>query len=69
MLMIILSVAMTGITKEEIKRMLERIYKYTQWAGLKFNPAKCGSLSMINHGVRKYYVENFPMMKNRQRTR
>ena len=47
-------ICVIGITKEEIERMLERIYKYTQWAGLKFNPAKCGSLSMINHGVRKY---------------
>ena len=49
-------ICVIGRNKEEIERMLERIYKYTQWAGLKFNPAKCWSLSMINHGVRKYNI-------------
>ena len=46
-------ICVTGRTKEELERMLERIYKYIQWVGLKFNPAKCGSLSIINYGVRK----------------
>ena len=43
-----------GKTKEEIERMLKRLYEFTQWAGLHFNPAKCGCLSMINHNSRKY---------------
>ena len=47
-------ICVIGKSKDEIEKMLETIYKYTQWAGLHFNPVKCGCLSMINHNTRKY---------------
>ena len=51
-------ICVIGRSKEEIERILEKVHNYTQWAGLKFNPIKCGCLSMINRGSRKY-VDNF----------
>ena len=47
-----------GTSKEETNHTLQKIRAYIQWAGLRFNPAKSGSLSMINHRSRKY-VDNF----------
>ena len=36
-------ICMIGQSKEEIERILERmLHEYIQWAGLRFNPAKCG---------------------------
>ena len=43
-------VCVIGKNKEEIEKML-KIYD-SQWAGLHFNPAKCGCLSMINNNSR-----------------
>ena len=47
-----------GKSKGDVEEMLKKVYDYTQWAGLHFNPAKSGYLSMINHSSRKY-VDNF----------
>ena len=51
-------ICIVGKSKTEVNEVLSKIYAFTQWAGLSFNPSKCGSLSMINHGSRKY-VEPF----------
>lgn len=45
-------------SKEDIQEMLNKINDFAKWAGLNFNPAKCGALSMINNSNRKY-VEHF----------
>lgn len=47
-------ICIIGRSKDDINSMLEKIYAYTEWAGLKFNTAKCGCLSVINHGSKKY---------------
>ena len=35
-------ICVIGQNKEEIERILKELHDYTQWAGLRFNPAKCG---------------------------
>ena len=45
-------------TKQDIETMIQRMEEFTEWAQLKFNTAKCASLSAINNQSRKY-VEFF----------
>ena len=53
-----------GHTKEDIQQKLDKLHKFTEWAGMSFNPSKCGSLSTINNKGRKY-VESFQPKLNR----
>ena len=55
-------ICIIGRSKEEIESMLKKIHSYTQWAGLKFNPAKCGCLSAINHSGKKYVDKFQPLL-------
>jgi len=47
-----------GLSKEDIQHMLDLIYTFLQWAGTSINPTKCGALSMVNRGGRKF-VDKF----------
>jgi len=42
------------LQRRTIQEMLNKINDFAKWAGLNFNPAKCGALSMINNSNRKY---------------
>ena len=49
-----------GATKDDINDSLKHISDFFKWAGLRLNPTKCASLSMINNRKHRYIEEFAP---------